>query len=167
MTKLTLFVVLFSSSLAASLHAQTIGIKLVNGKNGRPIAHTCVNVWVDHDSVAALAIPTDEEGIAFLRLTDKSAEINAQKPWKACGDFGVIDPVVKYGDNIGINAGYVICAQRKPDYSWLAIVKFPTRKVLQFGVVTRDTCGKATASPEPGQITLFVRPLTWWEKMKE
>jgi hypothetical protein len=39
--------------------------------------------------------------------------------------------------------------------------------VLQQGIATPNTCGKATASPEPGDLIIFVRPLTWWEKLKQ
>lgn len=38
--------------------------------------------------------------------------------------------------------------------------------VLQHGVVTANYCGNTTASPQPGEIIIFVRPLTWWEKLK-
>jgi hypothetical protein len=72
----------------------------------------------------------------------------------------VIDPVVKYSDEIRINVGYVLCELRKSDFSWLAIRRFSTPQVLQHGVVTANTCGKATASPQPGEIIIFVRPLT-------
>ena len=61
---------------------------------------------------------------------------------------------------------YVLCESRTPDYSWLAIRTFSTAEVLQHGVVTANTCGKATASPQPAEIIIFVRPLTWWEKFK-
>jgi hypothetical protein len=61
----------------------------------------------------------------------------------------------------------VPCQLLKPDYSWLVIQTFSTRDVLQFGVVTENLCGKAKASPEPGELVIFVRPLTFWEKMKQ
>jgi hypothetical protein len=33
--------------------------------------------------------------------------------------------------------------------------------------LTDNDCGKATASPKPGELIIFVRPLTWWEKLKQ
>ena len=129
------------------------------------MANTCVNAWVGTERKDAMAIPTDRDGVARFYLTDKDAEINTQSQWKNCGDFGVLNPVVNYGDTIGINAGYVLC-ERKSDYSWLLVLRFPTAKVLHDGIVSSDTCGKAKATAEPGEIILFVRPLTWWEKFK-
>jgi hypothetical protein len=165
LVKLLALLVLGSSGRV--LCAQTVGIKLVNGRSGRPMASTCVNVWVGNERKAAMAIPSDENGVARLRLTDKDGEIDMNNRWKGCGDFGVISPVVKYNDSLRINAGYVLCQSRTPDHTWLAIADLSTKEVLQHGIVTPNTCGKATALPEPGEVIIFVRPLSWWEKQKE
>jgi hypothetical protein len=135
------------SASGTLLYAQTIEIKLVNGRNGRPLPRTCVNVWVGSERKDAMGIPTDENGVAKLRLTDKDSEVDVRRDWKVCGNFGVIDPVVKYNDSIRINVSYVLCQPHTPDYSWLS-------------------CGKATASPKSGELVIFARPLSFWEKMR-
>lgn len=162
-----LFMVLFVSPLGMRLCAQTLRVRLVNGKNGHPMAGRCVNVWVGTERKDAMAIPTDKDGVASFHLAEGGEEINTQNRSNACGYFGVIDPVVKYADSIRVNAGYVSCQPHTPNYSWLGMTTFPTQKVIQSGVVTGNTCGRAKASPEPGEIVLFVRPLTWWEKLKQ
>ncbi len=164
---LQLLVLLGFGPCGTVLCAQTIEIKLVNGRSGRPVADTCVNVWVGKERKAAMAIPTDKNGVARLRLTDRDSEIDTRNPWKGCGDFGVINPIVKYDDSLRINAGYVLCQQRTPDYSWLAMRDFSTEQVVRQGIVTANACGKATASPKPGEVIIFVRPLSWWEKLKQ
>jgi hypothetical protein len=164
---LRLIMFFFLSSSGTFLYAQTIEIKLVNGRSGDPISDTCVNVWVGTARKDAMSIPTDENGIARFRLTDKESEIDLQNRWKGCGDFGMVNPVVKYDDILRINAGFVSCQSRPSDHSWLAISDISTKEVLQRGVVTANTCGKATASPKPREVVLFVRPLTWWEKLKQ
>ena len=138
-------------------NAQSIRIKLVNGRNGRPIANTHVNVWVGTERKDALAIPTDKDGVARLYLGEKNAEIDTHS---------VLNPVVRNSDTIAVNTGYVLCETRKSDYSWLATRTFATAEVLQHGIVTANSCGKATASPQAGEIVIFVRPLTWWEEFK-
>lgn len=150
-----------------TLSAQTLEIKLIDGRNGHPIANTCVNVWVGEERKDPLTIPTDTHGTARLRLTNDSAEINTDDSWKACGDFGVINPVVQYKDLFKVNVGYVVCEPHGTDFSWLEVKKLPTREVMQRGVVTANTCGKSNASPTPGHITIFVRPLNFWEKLKQ
>lgn len=162
-----LFVALVLGSSGTILGAQSIRIKLVNGKNGVPMAGACVNVWVGNKRKDAMAIPTDKIGIAKLRLTNNRGELNAQNQWKGCGLLGVVNPVVRYGNSIRVNTGYVVCLPRKPHYSWLATMTFSTKKILESGVVTPNACGKAKASPKPGEIVLFVRPLNFWEKLKE
>jgi hypothetical protein len=162
-----LVVLLVLAASGNGLCAQTIRIKLLNGKTGRAIGATCVNTWVGTERKQAMAIPTDKDGVASLRLTEKDAEINTQDPWKACGNNGVLNPTLKYASSIQINAGHVLCQVRHQNYTWLAIQRFSTKDVVQSGVVTANTCGNAKASPIPGEITLFVRPLTLWEKLKE
>lgn len=161
-----LLMLLFTLSWSTALHAQTIRIKLVDGRSGRPLVGAYVNVWVGKERKAALAIPTDNDGVARLRLTEKDREIDTNNSEKRCGNFGVINPVVKYDDSLRINAGYVWCQPHTPSYSWLLIADFPTKQVVQQGIVTPNICGIATASPEPGEVVIFVRPLTWWEKLK-
>lgn len=147
--------------------AQTVDIKLVNGTNGQPIGDTCVNVWVGHDRKDAMAIPTDNNGIARLRLTNNDRELDTHHHWNKCGEFGVFNPVVKYDDSIRVNVGYVSCRTRTRDNSWLAITELITSEVLNRGIVTANTCGKSSALPKPGEVVLYVRPLTWREKLKQ
>ena len=106
-------------------------------------------------------------GTIRLRLTHEDRKTNDESQRLACGLAGSTNPIAKYGDTISVDAGYALCQPRTPDYSWLAGADFSTEEVLQHGVATANTCGKATASPKPGEAILFVSPLTWWEKMKQ
>lgn len=162
-----LFVLLACVLSATIPRAQTVDIKLVNGRNGLPMARTCINVWLGDERKQAMAIPTDSNGVARLRLTTKDSEIDVHEHWKGCGDFEIIDPVVKYTDSIRINVGYVLWQPHAPDYSWLLIAEFSTKEILQHGISRANTCGKATATPRRGELILFVRPLSWWEKLKQ
>ena len=79
------FIVLLLAASSGTV-AQTIEIKLVNGRDGRPMANKCVNVGTGHlDHM--LAIPTGNDGVARLRLTNDDSEINVDNHWKACGDW--------------------------------------------------------------------------------
>jgi hypothetical protein len=160
-----LILLIFGSLFTMS--AQTLEIKLMDGRNGHPIANTCVNVWIGDERKDPLTIPPDSNGTARLRLTSNYAEIKTDDSWKACGDFGVINPVVQYKDLFKVNVGYVVCEPHGTDFSWLEVKKLSTREVVQQGFVTANTCGKPTASPAPGQVTMFVRPLNFWEKLKQ
>jgi hypothetical protein len=171
MPVLGLSVLLVLALSGKALRAQIVEIKIVNGRNGHSVANRCMNVWVGDRSnpraTPLLETQTDTNGIIRLRLTDEDAKIDVQSQQLVCGLQGVINPIVKYGDTIGIRAGYVSCQPHTPDYSWLAMTDFTTKQVVQQGIVTTNACGKATASPKPGEVILFVRPLTWWEKLKQ
>jgi len=150
-----------------NLCAQEIKIKLVDGRNGHALGNTCVNVWVGKDRKEATAIPTDSSGTATLRLTAQSNELDTSHLWNACGLFGVKDPVLKYEDDIRINVGYVLCQPNAGNSSWLKMNGYTTKDVVQGGIVSPNTCGTATAEREPGELVIFVRPLSWWEKWKQ
>src|SRR6266571_8635893 len=136
---------IFLSAGWTGLYAQSIRIALVDGRTGRPMANSFVNTWVGTERKDAMSIPTDQDGVAGLFLTDKDSEVNTRS-----GDRGVVHPVVKYADTIRIVAGYVVCQPHAPDYSWLATMEFSTKQIVHQGIVTANTCGKATASPQPG-----------------
>jgi len=155
------------TSTGTFLYAQIVTIKLVNGRNGHPMSNSHVNVWVGTKRKEAMVIPTDKDGIARLRLTDNDDQVDLHMRKKYVGDNVVFDPIVKYNEQFQVNVGFVICYTHVRDYSWLSTANISTKQLLQQGVVWPNSCGKATASPEPGELIIFVRPLTWWEKMKQ
>ena len=161
-----LFLILYG----ASLSAQTLEITLVDGRNGRPMVgpSSHVNVWVGTERKEAIVIPTDRNGVARLRLTLNTGEINIPNPSEDRVSIVVDHPVVKYNESFEINAPYALCVSGGSNYSWLMIEQFSTKEILQHGYVSPNTCSrKVTVAPHPGQVILFVRPLTWWEKFKE
>jgi hypothetical protein len=79
-------------SCGTILCAQTVDIKLVNGRNGCPMTDACVSVWMGNERKTAMAIPTDESGIPRLRLTHNDSEIDIHNRWKGCGDFWSCQP---------------------------------------------------------------------------
>ena len=164
---LNLLVTVLLVMSAMSLAAQTLEIKLVDGRNGRPMVGTSayVNVWVGGERKEAIAIPTDDKGVARLQLTLNPNEENIPL---STGHGTIVEkhPVVKYDESFRINAPYVLCGA-KGNRSWLDLKSFSTKEVLEHGYASGNTCGKVTATPKPGQVVLFVRPLTFMEKMKQ
>lgn len=153
---------------AMSLAAQTLEIKLVNGKNGRPMVGTSayVNIWVGGERKEAIAIPMDDKGVARLQLTLNPNEVNVPNS-TGHGTIVANHPVVQYDESFRINVPYVVCGAGDGDRSPLGLKNFSTKDVLEHGYASANTCGKVTATPQPGQVVLFVRPLTFMEKMKQ
>ena len=115
--------ILFFLGLAlagAPLCAQTIQITLVNGRNGRPMGNECIQVWVGDKSKPSSSpffqTQTDKDGVTTIRLAEENTAIT-QSQHVACGLSGIIDPVVKYGNTIGVRTGYALCQTRAPAQS--------------------------------------------------
>lgn len=149
------------------LDAQEIKIRLIDGRNVQPLANTCVNVWVGNDRKQSTAVSTDAQGVVTLHLATESSKIDTNHQWNGCGLFGVIDPVFMYHDNIRINVGYVLCQTNAGDHSWLRSNKYSVKELVQTGIVSTTTCGKGTEGRQPGELIIFVRPLSWWERLKQ
>ena len=153
---------------AMSLSAQTLEIRLVDGRNGRPMvgASSYVNVWVGTERKEAVVIPTDGSGVARLQLTSKASEVNIPNSQNN-GSIVVNHPIVKYGESFQINTPYALCGPGGSNYSWLGLENFSMKEILDHGYASANLCGRVTVSPQPGQVILFVRPLTLWEKLKQ
>lgn len=151
------------------LSSQELEIRLVDGRNGHPMVGTTsyVNAWVGTERKEAIVIPTDRDGNAKLLLTLDPGKVNIPDTSNNSGSIIVANPVVKYNESFRINVPYALCGSGGSNYSWLMLRNFSTKQVLEHGYVSPNTCGKTMASPKPGQVILFVRPLSWWEKFKQ
>jgi hypothetical protein len=76
-------------------------------------------------------------------------------------------PVATYADFIKVNVPYVWCEPKWQNNSWFLIAKFATMHLLSKGEVTPNACGKSISAPVPGELTIYVRPLSFWEKLKQ
>jgi hypothetical protein len=146
-------------------HAETIKIRLVDGRNGHPLADSYVNTWVGKERKEAIVISTDKDGVALLCFSDDATDTYQSS--KGCGHPGASSATVKYDDSLRINVPFVLCQPHGGDYSWLKIMDLPTSRVLHEGVTMPNTCGKSSATAKPGEVIIFVRPLSFWEKLKE
>jgi hypothetical protein len=131
------------------------------------MSNSHVNLWVGTKRKNAFIIPTNKDGIAQFQLTDNDAEVDIHNHGSYHSDDVVIDPVIKFDDNLRVNVGFVICSPHAPDYSWLSTTNISTKQLLQQGIVWPNTCGTATARAKPGELTIFVRQLSFWEELKQ
>ena len=125
-----------------------------------------VNVWVGAERKEAIAIAVDEKGIARLQLTRNPNEVNVPNS-TGHGTIVVNRPAVRYEESFRINVPYMLCGSGAGNRSPLGVNNFITKEVLDHGYASGNTCGKVTAPPQPGQVILFVRPLSFLERMKQ
>ncbi len=149
---------LFMLTGAAS-NCQTLRIKVVNGKSGTTIGNTYVNAWVGNRRKNAVPVPIDGSGNGSLFLTNLEEDVRVQA--------GSVHPTFLFAPQIRLQVGFVLCQTAQQKYSWLQITPYSTDEWVRTGIVTANTCGKPTAKPEPGTLTIFVRPLTLREKLSK
>lgn len=169
-----LLALLLFASCATALHAQTIQFKIVNGQTGRPMANVCVsavealwnNVWTP------IFLRTDRNGVAYMRLTYEDSEVDIPYNLKLdCGPTGAVNPVLKYKDTMKpyTTGYYPSCAfpESMPNARWKEMDPISTKEVLKNGFVSTNMCGNVTASPQPGEVILFVRSRNFHEKVHD
>jgi hypothetical protein len=57
--------------------AQEFRIKVLNGRNGKPIGKECLNVWVGTLAGPHLVAATNRDGVVVLRVSDDKLEADA------------------------------------------------------------------------------------------
>ncbi len=137
-----LLAALLAGLFGTILHAQDIRIRVLDGRNGHRVTNERLNVWIGPERGEALLLPTNKDGVAELHLDNK------------------------HGESIEVESNlYVDCRPYRKD---APRPSYSVQEVLQSGVVTQNACGKGKieASPKPGELIFFVRPLHWWEGMK-
>lgn len=164
LSHLILFTVALAGPFCPALHGQDIRIRVLDGRNGRPVINECVNVWVGSARGPSVLIPTDKNGTALIHLAAIGVKGAADRHAPACNGMGATDPTLTYSDTIAITSDYYILCQAHPPDS--PALTFSVKKVLQSGDATANHCGKIEGSPKPGELIFFVRPPRWWESMR-
>jgi hypothetical protein len=122
-----------------SAGAQTVQIhvRFLDGRNGKPISKKQTHVF---DVTHQQEIPTNR--------ADQLGRV-----------------LVNVSENSVINAGtrdFIDCTNNSSGAATSAGV----HQILTAGVIGGNLCGKASATPAPGELVVFVRPWGFWEKLK-
>ena len=156
-------------------HGQEIHIRVLNARTGKTISDDCLNVSLGPWHGADLLAPTNKNGVVVLHLAKNEVTADPASPsW--CDRIAILGPKLmpKDADTIAVTSGdYVDCQEwakaipgeaakdnlnRAPSYR--------IQKILEVGFAAGNRCGKFKADAKPGELILFVRPFTWWERMR-
>jgi hypothetical protein len=110
-------------------------IRLLNGRNGKPIRDENPNIWLGN---AAIVTATQADSMGEIGL-----DIRGVRPRE-----------IRFRGN-----HYVDCrgkAQREIPQN----IKYSLDEILSTGVVSENDCGKNRVSPTPGVLVLYLRPMT-------
>jgi hypothetical protein len=120
--------------------AQTITIRMLNGKSGKPIDGKSINVEfqgsseksviaIDKHGIGHLQIPPGATAISFIAATEKGKEQN-MPAYTACGPFGRFIPV---------------------------------QDILEHGYVPQDACSSTLQlTANPSELLYLIEPLPWY-----
>lgn len=145
----TLVGLLCAAALCTGLHAQsanTIQIRLLDGKTGLPLKASNYLVRIDHhDTPHNDWVHMDDDGTVTVTLPSDAREIAI----KATYDFST--------------QTYINCdAAKETDKErdlW-----YPLAQILQSGVVAPNECSLTHYTAKPGEFVFFVRKRTWREQ---
>ena len=125
--------------IPATVSAEPITIRVVDGRSGHPITDEKLQLWFNSQSGSAMSISTDKQGVARVDAPSAAALLLSANLYVDC----------RYSKQTG---------PERPTY--------PVSEIVQSGVLAANTCGKLKLSPTPGELIFFVRPEHWWEGMK-
>jgi hypothetical protein len=155
--------------------AQDIHIRVVNARNGKPITDECLNVSLGKWHGGELFAQTNAEGAVVLHVEAGRVTVVTTSS-KACNTQVIVGPKSFTGNTTSISVmgdSYVVCqgygnraSGQPPPSDTELIPSYPVAKILELGLAGANTCGKFRTDAKPGELILFARPLSFWEKMK-
>jgi hypothetical protein len=130
-------------NLSLPVVAQTLTIRLLNGKTGKPIANKHMTVrWGD-----SLFNPTNvligKNGIGSFDVQTGRTQFKLESP------TSLKEP---YRD------AYMGC--NDPE-----LKKVEVKQVVDTGYVAHNLCSRHTVKPKPGEIVFWAKPMPWWLKL--
>ncbi len=132
--------ILLLAAVLCPAQQSKIVIRLLNGKNGHPISDTSVNVWLGNEISASLMVPDAEDEIGL--------------------DLAGVEPrTIRVAPNMRLDCRSTNGHSPPGDQ-----IPYSLDEILSKGIVGENVCGKATASPTPGVLILFFRPMTFYER---
>jgi hypothetical protein len=119
-----------------------------------------------------LLAPTNRKGIVELHIRNRQVTAPTTSP-HACNGLAIYGPKFLTNDLESISVigdihvacqeyGKRVAGQPAGD----VIPTYRISKIVKSGVAAANTCGKFKAEAKPGELILFVRPMSSWEKFK-
>jgi hypothetical protein len=121
-----------------SASSNRIIIRLLNGRNGKPIRGENPNIWLGNPA----KVPASQ--------TDSMGEIAL--------DIGDVRP-----REIRFRGNYFVDCRGKTQREVPQNIKYSLDEILTTGMVSENDCGKSRVTPTPGVLILYLRPRTFIE----
>lgn len=135
----------------------TIHIRVLDGRTGKDLSGMNLT-FVDYH--------TDPDGSAHADLNGRMIVKTS-----ADGDSYVANPDshgVLVFNGLGNSVAWVPCTRQKlydsNTRTYGSEHLYPVSTIVASGLVANNNCSERTATGKPGELIIFVRPPTWWQK---
>jgi hypothetical protein len=158
--------------------SQDIKILVLNSRTSKPVQNECLNVSLGEWHGGDLIAPTDGTGAVTLHIDGNMVSADAA-PARACKGTAISGPKPFADSDVRISVEpdfYVGCQEYgRPspgepltkDTIPSMIPSYSVRAIRESGVFAGNSCSGLRVKAKPGELTLFVRPIHWWEKVKQ
>ncbi len=157
--KITLSFILFAvASVGLLAQTATIHVRVVDGGTGKNLSgmnlgfvdyHTDPDGSTRADLNGRMIVKTSADGDSYIANPDAHGILvfnvlgNRNGIWAPCTRQKLYDRDTRTYGNEHL---------------------YPVSTIVASGFVARNDCSKRTATAGPGELVIFVRPVTWWEK---
>jgi hypothetical protein len=122
-----------------------ITVRVLDSRTGQPVPHASIMALLDRVQGSYVWGHTDGAGIPYVEI-GRGVSVMAIHA----------DPTGTFQ--------YTTCDAQK---GWLFQTNwYAVSDIMKTGIVAANHCNKRTAVVGPGEFTLFVRPMHWWEKLR-
>jgi hypothetical protein len=135
----------------------TIHVRVLDGRTGKGLSgmnlafvdyHTDGNGGTHDDLNGRMTVTTSADGDSYVANPDA---------------HGVL-----VFNGLGINGAWTPCTRQKlydsETRTYGNEYLYPVSTIVASGLIARNNCSKITAAAKPGELVIFIRPTTWWEK---
>ncbi len=141
------FVAAFSVALSAQA-ANTISVRLLDGKTGLPVKASNFLVRIDHhDTDHPDWVTVNDDGTIAITVPADAKDISIKATYGMGMDTYINCDAAKEND--------------KERNIWYSIAT-----ILNTGIVAPDECALTKYKPKPGEFTFFVRKRSWHDQLE-
>jgi hypothetical protein len=144
--------------IALLAQTATIRVRVLDGRTGKDLPGMNLR-FVDYH--------TDRDGSTHADLNGRMTVDTS-----ADGDSYIASPdahgVLVFG-GMGNSGDWTPCTRQKlydsDTRTYGTELLYPVSTIVASGLVAKNNCSKRTAAAKLGELVIFIRPTTWWEKL--
>jgi len=138
--RITLLLVIMATACYQAISAQTLTIKLVDAKSGKPMRRQ--NVTVMWDNAYSSVVAVNDVGLGRVVVSPGTIKFSLYGgPRKGAEPYRV---------------AYLDCNE-------LASIFISVSEVVRNGIVPKNKCGNKMLAPHPGEIVFWALPRPFWD----